>query len=433
MRFKDMKIANKFMLMSSFLVLFSVCATAAIALLEFRNDLLRQADQAQDSRLRTFWELLRHKGVEFRIDNNNLMVGDYVVNGNFELPDKVQQLFGGTATIFMNDTRVTTNVLKPDGSRAVGTRLTGPAYEAVFKHGQSYRGQADILGIPYFTAYDPIKNARGETIGVLYVGIKQSDYFATFDRLLIGTCILAALLVAVLNVLVYLFVRRQLKPLNYAVSVANQVSAGNLAVALDGDRKDETGQLLSALKIMVQKLQSISGEINGLTEAAREGNLDVRADASRHDGDFGKIVDGINRTLDALIEPLQLSAGHMDQISKGILPRKDLRRLQRRFQRHEEQPEHDDRKSDDVRRRHQERCGQRGDREPAAVGRLRTGVPGHDGTGGLGGRSLGFHRADERHHQTECGQRPADREDRTPVRRRTRRRAALQWRKRSLP
>ena len=137
-----------------------------------------------------FWELLKTKGADLRIADNKLLAGTYVVNDNYELPDRIQEIFGGTATIFMNDTRVATNVLKADGARAVGTRLQGPAYDAVFKRGESYRGETDILGIPYFTAYDPIKNAEGKTIGVLYVGIKKSDFFASFQRLVIGRKIL---------------------------------------------------------------------------------------------------------------------------------------------------------------------------------------------------------------------------------------------------
>jgi methyl-accepting chemotaxis protein len=104
------------------------------------------------------------------------MIDSYQINENFELPDKVKELCGGTATIFMGDTRISTNVTKPDGSRAVGTKLQGPAHEAVIKQGTKFRGEAKILGVPFFTAYDPIKNAQGETIGVLYVGVKKSDY-----------------------------------------------------------------------------------------------------------------------------------------------------------------------------------------------------------------------------------------------------------------
>ncbi len=322
MFFKDMKIFNKFMIVSSFLILVSVAFTAAISLVEIRNDLLRQANAAQESRLKTFWELLKTKGTDFRIEDNKLMAGNYVVNNNYELPDRIQEIFGGTATVFMNDTRVTTNVLNADGSRAIGTKLQGLAYDAVFKQGASYRGGTDILGIPYFTAYDPIKNAKGETIGVLYVGIKKSDFFASFQRLVIGTCILAAVLVAALNVLVYFFVRRLLKPLHEAVTVVNHVAAGNLGIRIEAGSRDETGQLLSAMKTMVLKLRAISEDITALTQAAQEGNLDTRADVSRHDGDYGKIVDGINKTLDALTQPLKMSADYMDRISKGVLPEK---------------------------------------------------------------------------------------------------------------
>ena len=320
--FKDMKIFNKFMIVSSFLILVSVALTATIAFVEIRRDLMRQANAAQESRLKTFWELLKTKGTVFSIEGDKLMAGTYVVNNNYELPDRIQELFGGTATIFMNDIRVSTNVLKEDGGRAVGTKLQGLAYDAVFKRAEPYRGETDILGIPYFTAYDPIKNAEGKTIGVLYVGIKKSDFFASFQRLMIGTCILAAVLMVALNVLVYFFVRRLVKPLHEAVSVVDHVAAGNLGIQIETGSRDETGQLLSSMKSMVLKLRAISEDITALTRAAQEGNLDTRADVSRHEGDYGKIVEGINRTLDVLTRPLKVSAGYMDQISRGVLPQK---------------------------------------------------------------------------------------------------------------
>ncbi|MBT0664184.1 PAS domain S-box protein [Geobacter pelophilus] len=136
-----------------------------------------------ERRIKTFWELLRQKGDEFRVVEGKLLAGDYVINGNYELPDKIQEIFGGTATIFMGDTRVSTNVLKDDGTRAVGTRLIGDAYSAIFVNGKSYRGEATILGNPYFTAYDPIKNAKGDTLGVLYVGVEKNAFLASYDEL----------------------------------------------------------------------------------------------------------------------------------------------------------------------------------------------------------------------------------------------------------
>ena len=97
------------------------------------------------------------------------------MNNNFVLVDEVQKEAGGTATIFVRSgdefVRVATNVKKDDGSRAIGTILDpkGKAIAAIAK-GESYFGEADILGKPYVTGYEPIRDATGSVIGVYYVG-----------------------------------------------------------------------------------------------------------------------------------------------------------------------------------------------------------------------------------------------------------------------
>lgn len=59
-----------------------------------------------------------------------------------------------------------------------------------------------------------------------------------------------------------------------------------------------------------------------LSTAAVEGKLDTRADASRHQGEFRKIVVGVNDTLDAVVNPLNVAAEYVDRISKGEIPAK---------------------------------------------------------------------------------------------------------------
>jgi hypothetical protein len=104
-----------------------------------------------------------------------LYFGETKMNNNFVLVDEVQKEKGGTATIFVKSgdefVRVATNVKKDDGSRAIGTVLDpkGKAIAAIAK-GESYFGEADILGKPYTTGYEPIRNASNTVIGVYYVG-----------------------------------------------------------------------------------------------------------------------------------------------------------------------------------------------------------------------------------------------------------------------
>jgi hypothetical protein len=104
-----------------------------------------------------------------------LYFGATKMNNNFMLVDEVQKEVSGTATIFVkNDDefiRVATNVKKDDGSRAIGTILDpkGKAMAAIAK-GESYFGEANILGKPYVTGYEPIRDASNNVIGVYYVG-----------------------------------------------------------------------------------------------------------------------------------------------------------------------------------------------------------------------------------------------------------------------
>ncbi|WOD09488.1 Cache 3/Cache 2 fusion domain-containing protein [Pseudomonas sp. NyZ704] len=103
-----------------------------------------------------------------------LLLGGIEQANNFDLVDGLTAIMGGTATLFSRQgddfVRVSTNVLR-DGQRAIGTQLdpNGAAIKAVLSD-QAFYGQVDILGQPYLTGYEPIKGARGRTVGIWYVG-----------------------------------------------------------------------------------------------------------------------------------------------------------------------------------------------------------------------------------------------------------------------
>ena len=69
-------------------------------------------------------------------------------------------------------------------------------------------------------------------------------------------------------------------------------------------------------------LKALIADTEMLIDAALQGQLKVRADANRHQGDYRKIVDGINRTLDAVVKPLKVAADYMERIGKGEVPPK---------------------------------------------------------------------------------------------------------------
>lgn len=240
----------------------------------------RQAVSAQETNMRVAWDVLKQSGTEFSVRDGKLYADDVLLNDNFPLVDKVKELVGGTATIFQGDTRVATNVMKPDGSgRAVGTKLAkNAAHDAVLGQGKSYTGTVDILGQTFFTGYDPIKNAAGETIGILYVGVKKSDYFALVDRLLLNFGLVALVVTIVLGGLGFVVTRRLFKPLTELRESLSALGAGNLDVDVKHtERRDEIGVMARTVNLFKDGM----AERNRLQAAQETERAAAQADRAR--------------------------------------------------------------------------------------------------------------------------------------------------------
>jgi len=257
-----MKLSRKLVLTNVVFVLLSTVAVTVFSLYSFKNEVKQRATTDLTARLKAFKEILKQKGSDLRIVDNKLKAGDYVINDNFELPDKIKEIFGGTATVFMGDVRVSTNVIKPDGSRAIGTKLQGTAFDVVIKEGNPYRGEAPILGEPYFTAYDPIKNSIGEVIGVLYVGVKQIEYYTAYERLKYVLVALAVSLTAIMSIVLFIILSTALKPLSVLTESAKRLAEKDISVKFNIGRQDEIGALAQAMSSVVETFKIVLGRMS---------------------------------------------------------------------------------------------------------------------------------------------------------------------------
>ncbi len=150
--------------------------------------------------------------------------------------------------------------------------------------------------------------------------IKSDDNQATADTaaktMIIVLCIGVALAIGL-----GIFMARVIgRPVNKLAKAADKLARGDLNVDVEADTKDEIGVLAQSFNIMIGKLSALTADTDMMVAAATEGKLDVRADAGRHEGEYRKIVDGINKTLDAVIGPLNVAAEYVDRISKGDIP-----------------------------------------------------------------------------------------------------------------
>jgi len=109
-----------------------------------------------------------------------LLLGSEVQNQNYKIVDNVKDISGCTATLFVRQgddfIRIATNVLKPDGTRAIGTLLDakGAVYTTI-RQDKVFTGVVDILGHPFMTRYEPIHDASGSIIGIWYTGYSLSS------------------------------------------------------------------------------------------------------------------------------------------------------------------------------------------------------------------------------------------------------------------
>ncbi|WP_448206908.1 methyl-accepting chemotaxis protein [Azospirillum sp. sgz302134] len=279
----------------------------------------RMAMERQETNMRVAWDVLRQYGRDFDARDGRLLAGDRALNDLFEPVDRVKQLVGGTATVFMGDTRVTTNVLKPDGGRAVGTKLAaGPVHDAVLGRGQPYRGQADILGVPFFTAYDPIRNAAGQVIGVLYVGVPKAEFFTTIRDTQAWIAGLSALVTLLVAGGCLTLSRRMFRPLSAIRRAMEELAHGNLAVAVPAlGRADEIGGMAQALSVFkdnaqaVARLQAAQAEERARAESERKDALNAVARS------FEGTLLGVVGTLSATTAQLQSNARHLHEIAEN--------------------------------------------------------------------------------------------------------------------
>ncbi len=132
---------------------------------------------------------------------------------------------------------------------------------------------------------------------------------------------LAALAMLILSVLLAWWITRSItRPIGECIELADAVAAGRIDMEVQVETTEETGRLKRAMQGMIQAIRGMSTDAASLSKAAVEGKLSIRADASRHQGEFRRIVQGVNDTLDAVIGPLQVAARCVDDISKGAIP-----------------------------------------------------------------------------------------------------------------
>jgi methyl-accepting chemotaxis protein len=109
-------------------------------------------------------------------------------------------------------------------------------------------------------------------------------------------------------------------PLNVAAEYIDRISKGNIPNKIADTYHGDFNEIKNNLNSCIDAVNQLIIDATKLATSAVEGKLSTRADASKHEGDYGKIIKGVNDTLDAVIGPLNVAAEYIDRISKGDNP-----------------------------------------------------------------------------------------------------------------
>lgn len=274
-------IATKLAIAGSLVVATAIALTAWLILWQVQTAMIGHGREDVETSLKVARELLRAEtaGTPLRLDHDRLVAANgYVLDDDPALVDKVSDIAGGTATVFRGDLRVSTTVLRPDGSRAVGTHLAaGPVRDAVLRDGLTFRGDANTLGIPYITAYEPLRSAGGAVIGILYVGVKRAEYLALVSQVGRVAASVSVMLILLGGVTLFFVVRRTLLPLDGVRAALARLAGGDLAIPVPAlGRADEIGRMAQAVQVF--KDQGIAARSTMRERAAAQVAGQVRAE-----------------------------------------------------------------------------------------------------------------------------------------------------------
>ena len=256
---------------------------------------------------------------------------------DFSIVDSVVEKVGGTATIFQRGVRVATTVLNAEGERAIGTVVSDEVREATLDAGEPFRGEAFVVNKRYLTAYEPLRDAVGETVGMLYVGVDKAPYAAAtrnFGLIFGGVCLVALVGAAIgaMNIS-----RALARPLAVVEGAAADVATGNLTVQVPSVGYREIRSLAGAFNSMtsglttiidqveqsVAQLHAVSSEITAASRSSAEHATHQASSVAQTTAtleeltrSFQAVADGARRVLHVAEDALESAQDGMSTVAQ---------------------------------------------------------------------------------------------------------------------
>jgi len=196
-----------------------------------------------------------------------VLTGGVLLNKNLDFIDSLNAIvyppgalpFGsaGTATLFLGDVRVATNVRLFGDTRAIGTRVSQAVYDTVLGKGLTWLDRAFVVSDWYVSAYEPLLDSRQQRIGMLYVGFLEGPFIDARKQAFSGLIVLFALAMLIAGVFAVLWARRVFKPIERMHATMHAIEGGDAEARVGAvPSQDELGIVATHFDRMLDRLQS---------------------------------------------------------------------------------------------------------------------------------------------------------------------------------
>ena len=202
----------------------------------------------------------------YEYKNDIFSKGDIKISEEFNYIDKLKEKTGLYVTIFYNDTRVITNIMKENGERFIGTKADPKVIDAVLKNGEMfYTSNISINGIECAANYIPIKQPNGgQVVGMVFVGKDRTIVDSDMSKLNTISFICQIVIILILSVLASISIRHMVKVMRYSTNNLIKVKDGDLSIRFDEKmlkRTDEIGDVIRGTDNLIQSLRDILNNI----------------------------------------------------------------------------------------------------------------------------------------------------------------------------
>ncbi len=234
-----------------------------------------------------------------------------LLNGSSEKVDRIrdsvfenEQYDGkpvGTATIFMKDLRISTNVRDENGRRAIGTRASPEVSWTLLEEGLSWSGTAQVVNARYLAQYDPIRDPDNRVIGMLYVGELEQKYLDLRTRAVLVnlTIILGGMLLAMTAF--FLLARSIVRPIETLSRATHSLAAGDLSHRVAAEGGDEVGDLAASFNTMAEKLEEQQRELQAGLDWMQMQNEELETTNRNYMEMLGFVAHGLKNPLSSAI------------------------------------------------------------------------------------------------------------------------------------